>query len=187
MATLGPEPMLWPSNLFDQRQDGQWWVLHVKSRCEKALARRCYSQEASFFLPQTRQIKQRTSRGKDSYLPMFPGYLFLFGAERNRRIALETNLVVNVLAVPDQDELFDELKQLNTVIKSGMTMSPQERLPPGADVTVVAGPLAGLHGTIIRHKNRTALVLKISFLQQGASVEMENWMVEPISDCANAI
>jgi hypothetical protein len=37
-----------------------------------------------------------------------------------------------------------------------------------------------LQGIIIRHKNRTTLTVKVSFLQQGASVEMDNWMVEPI-------
>jgi transcription antitermination factor NusG len=182
MATLGPEPMIWPESLFDQGMDGLWWVLHVKPRSEKALARRCYSREACFFLPQTRRINPRPGRGKDSYVPLFPGYFFLFGSERNRLVALETNLVVKALEVPAQQELFDDLKRLNTVMRAGLEMSPQERLPPGAAVTVVAGPLTGMQGTVIRHKNKTNLILKVSFLQQGASVEMENWMVEPITE-----
>ena len=176
MPTLSFEPMIWPETLLDADHEGQWWVLHVKPRSEKALARKCFSRQTGFFLPQRRG----RGRVKDAYLPLFPGYLFLFGAERDRLMALETNMVVNVLTVPNQRELFEDLKGIHRVIESGLRMHPEERLQPGMHVAIITGPLAGLQGIIIRHKNKTTLTVKVSFLQQGASVEMDNWMVEPI-------
>jgi transcriptional antiterminator RfaH len=155
--------------------------MHVKPRSEKALARRCFSRQASFFLPQCRQQRREgAGRSKDAFLPLFPGYLFLFGDERNRIIALETNLVVNVLPVANQVQLFEDLKRINTVLEAGLAMTPEQRLQPGSEVTIVAGPLSGMQGTVIRHKNKISLILKVAFLQQGASVELENWMVEPL-------
>jgi transcriptional antiterminator RfaH len=174
--------MIWPENLLDEDHEGNWWVLHVKPRSEKALARRCFNRQTSFFLPQRRG----RGRVKDAYLPLFPGYLFLFGAERDRIMALETNLVVNVLNVPNQSELFDDLKGIHRLIESGLRLLPEERLRPGMSVAIITGPLAGLHGTVIRHKNKTTLTVKVSFLQQGASVELDNWMVEPILDATRA-
>jgi transcription antitermination factor NusG len=184
MPILSFEPMIWPESLFDEGRDipfgGQWWVLHVKPRSEKALARKCLKRQISYFLPQWQRQRRGQGRVKDSYLPLFPGYLFLFGAERDRLTALETNLVVNVLAVPNEQELFSDLQRIHRVIESGLSVLPAERLQPGMPVAIIDGPLAGLHGTVIRHKNKMTLTLKVTFLQQGAAVEMESWMVEPI-------
>ena len=172
--------MVWPERLFEGDAHGLWWVLHVKPRSEKALARRCAGKQASFFLPQYRQLRKSQGRVRDSYLPLFPGYLFLFGDERDRLTALETNLVVNVLSVANQRELFEDLKRINRVIESGLPMLPGERLRPGAAVMITDGPLAGMHGHVIREKNKLTLILKVSFLQQGAPVEIDRWMVEPL-------
>jgi len=94
--------------------------MHVKPRTEKSLARNCFSRRVSFFLPQFRHQRRGQKRAKDSFLPLFPGYFFLFGTECDRLMALETNLVVNVLSVPDQCELFQDLKRINRVIESNL-------------------------------------------------------------------
>jgi transcriptional antiterminator RfaH len=176
--------MLWPETLLEGSSEGQgqWWVLHVKPRAEKSLARKCFKARTCFFLPQYLRERRPDRRGKDSYLPLFPGYLFLRGSERDRLVALETNLVVSVLSVPNQRELVEDLKRIQRLVDSGLPVFPAEKLEPGTLVAIVEGPLAGLEGTVIRRKNKMTLTLKVSFLQQGASVEMEDWMVEPILD-----
>src|SRR5438093_883884 len=131
--------MIWPETLLEVPSDGQWWVLHVKPKSEKALARRCLN-HSSFFLPQCRRQRQERGRVRNSYLPIFPGYFFLFGMECDRIRALETNLVVSVLAVPNQIELIEDLKRIHRVIESGLPILPEERLQPGMEVTIIAGP-----------------------------------------------
>jgi len=186
MPTLSLEPALFPETLFDAPTQGTWWVMHVKPRAEKALARRCFSRHGAFFLPQYSRVR-RSSRGvKESFLPLFPGYVFIFGEEHDRIAALESNLIVNVLTASNQVEIFEDLKRINSVMQSGLTMHPAARLEPGTPVAITDGPLMGLTGTVLRHKNKTTLILKVSFLQQGASVEIENWMVEPIRQPGNA-
>jgi transcription antitermination factor NusG len=179
MPTLTLEPPVFPVSLFDSPGEGTWWTLHVKPRSEKTLARRCVARQSAFFLPQYCRVRRSGGRIKESFLPLFPGYVFLFGNEKDRINALESNLIVNLLRVPDQHELFEDLKRIHAVMNSGLTMNPAARLEPGTPVNIIDGPLAGLTGTVIRHKNRTTLMLKVSFLQQGATVEIENWMVEP--------
>jgi hypothetical protein len=184
MPTLSLEPMIWPESLLDAHTDehrgGQWWVLHVKPRSEKALARKCLRRQVSFYLPQYCNPHRGPGRGKGSYLPLFTGYLFFFGGESDRLMALETNLIVKALAVPNQREFAEDLRRIHHVLESGLPVFPEQRLQPGTVVAIVEGPLAGLEGTVIRRKNKLTLTLKVSFLQQGASVELESWMVEPI-------
>ena len=136
--------MIWPNSLFDNSLEGLWWVLHVKPRAEKALARKCLGRQVSYFLPQCRHQRRGAGRVKDAFLPLFPGYFFLFGGEPDRLMTLETNLVVKVLSVPDQQELFDDLKRINKVIESELAILPEERLRPGMPVAIISR--ATFHG-----------------------------------------
>jgi transcription antitermination factor NusG len=45
---------------------------------------------------------------------------------------------------------------------------------------VIAGPLIGLEGIVVRSKNATRLVLQIDMLGQAASVEIDVDMMEII-------
>lgn len=187
MPTLDQEPMLFPQPLFEEPTEGTWWVAHVKPRSEKALARNCYRRRAGFFLPQYRRPRVSPGRAKDAYFPLFPSYVFLIGDDRERVAALETNLIANMLTVPDQPGLFEDLKRIHRVVQLGMQLAPAERLVPGTLVSIMEGPLAGLQGTVIRKKNKTTLVLKVSFLQQGVSLEIDNRLVEPVVDLQSAL
>jgi transcription antitermination factor NusG len=56
----------------------------------------------------------------------------------------------------------------------------ESRLGPGRRVRVRNGPFAGLEGTVASRRGKTRLVLHVDFLQQGASVEIEDFQVEPV-------
>lgn len=113
MPLLPPEPFVFPPELLVEPAaadsvappEFRWWVLHTRPRTEKALVCCLLGRSVGFFLPQ--YLKDRLSRGRRfaSHLPLFPGYLFLHGGERDRLTALETNLVVNCLPVHDQAQL----------------------------------------------------------------------------------
>ena len=105
MPLLSLEPFIHPGQLLDQPDvpagDGRWWVLHVRPRAEKSLSRRLLDRGTSFFLPLHERHWRNKGRQFRSYLPLFPGYIFLHGDERARVTALETNLVAQVLPVED--------------------------------------------------------------------------------------
>ena len=117
MPLLPLEPFIFPESLLDSRSpaegDGlRWWVLHTRPRAEKALARRILNDGTGFFLPLYR--RQWRSRGRilTSYLPLFPGYLFMRGDGDTRLRALETNLVANCLPVGDQARMWRDLARV---------------------------------------------------------------------------
>jgi transcriptional antiterminator RfaH len=116
---------------------------------------------------------------QNSYLPLFPGYVFIHGDGDVRTAALDTNLIANVLTVADQAQLHEDLGRINQLIMSDSTLTPEGRLEPGMPVVITGGPLAGLEGKVIRRGKNTVFLVEVRFLQQGVSVELEDWMIEP--------
>jgi transcription antitermination factor NusG len=179
------EPFYQPQELFDGVNpwagDAQrWWVLHTRPRSEKALARKFMNKSVPFFLPLYHRRWRNRAQQFSSYLPLFPGYVFLFGDRDERLAALETNLVANVLPVGDhdQDQMYDDLSRVYTLMKSGSSLNPENRLKPGMKVEITGGPFVGLAGTILRQGSNLRFLVEVRFLHQGVSVELESWMIQ---------
>lgn len=183
MPVLPLEPFLSPGDLLDSPAvgPGRWWVLHTRPRAEKALTRGLLRRDVPFFLPLGQRQLRRRGETLTSYLPLFPGYCFLYGDEEARLAALTTNLVVRCLAVEDQEQLHAELAAVHRLMLSGCALTPQERLQPGAPIEITAGPLAGLRGKVLRRGKRWMFLVEVQFLQRGVSVEIEGWMIQPLS------
>src|SRR5947209_9381129 len=154
MPLLSLEPFIHPEQLLDQPAgvpgDDRWWVLHARPRAEKTLSRRLLDRDVPFFLPLYERHWRNRGRQFRSYLPLFPGYVFLHGDERLRTTALETNLVAQVLPVEDQRRLHADLLRVYRLISTGAPVTPEDRLGPGDPVEIIAGPFAGLEGKVLR-------------------------------------
>jgi transcriptional antiterminator RfaH len=183
MPLLALEPFIYPEHLLDQPANcdvgtGRWWVLHTRPRAEKTLARRLHDRRMSYFLPLYQRQWKKGGRAFRSFLPVFPGYVFLHGDDQARIAALETNLVAQALPVDDQWQLHADLFRVHRLLTTGAAVTPEERLGPGDTVEVVKGPFAGLTGKILRHGKQLRFVVEVQFLRQAVSVELESWMVQ---------
>ena len=172
-------PLSVPSDAAEQTR--QWWVLRTKHQQEKALGRQLLSREIPFYLPLV--PKEHLIRGKlvQSHVPLFRCYVFLCGDDEEYLLAMKTNRVITVLRVPDQRQLSDDLRRLQQLIASGQPMTMEKRLKAGQKVRVRRGPFAGQEGTIIKRRGASRLLVAINFLQQGASVALDDFVVEPIT------
>jgi transcription antitermination factor NusG len=183
MPLLPAEPVVSPENLFDYSAnpigDDCWWVLHTRPRAEKSLARRLSKRGVAYFLPQYRKISRHNGRIMTSYMPLFPGYVFLHGDGSARLAALETNLVANVINVVEQQDLQRDLSQVHALVTSGAALTPEEKLQKGQAVELTSGPFAGMEGRIL-NRNKLRFVVEVRFLQQGVSVDVEAWMIRPL-------
>jgi transcriptional antiterminator RfaH len=191
MPLLPLEPYLFPEHLLTTLSppggDSRWWVLHTRPRAEKALARKVLRREISFFLPLYERRWKSRGRLLCAHVPLFPGYVFLHGDGEARHLALETNLVANCLPVADQDQLQSDLHGVHQLMTSGAPLSPEARLQPGTRVAIIAGPLAGLEGTLLRTGTRMRFYVEVSFLQRGVSAEVEGWMIRPLEGTRPAV
>ena len=103
----------------------------------------------TFFLPQVLK-EDRTPQGRKirSVIPLFPSYLFLLGDSNDRLIALRGNRLVSVLEVSDQKSLERDLRQIHTMLSSGLPVQPEPAVPVGSRVRITTGPLTGIEGTV---------------------------------------
>jgi transcriptional antiterminator RfaH len=185
MPLLPLEPYLFPEQLFEPAasaddDDKRWIVLHTRPRAEKSLARQLLARRVPFFLPLFHKQWRSNGRTQSSYLPLFPGYVFLHGDNTARVEALTTNLIVNVLPVADQAGLYTDLTRVHRLMEGGSTLTPEQRVVPGTIVEITAGPLAGLEGKVLSRGKKFHFVIEVRLLQQGVSVEIESWMFQPL-------
>ena len=189
MPILPAEPDVFPGELFDVElsvrserptQARDWWVLHTRPRQEKSLARRLFAQEVPFYLPTVARRCRVRGRVLTAQVPLFPGYLFLWGDAAERQSALATNRVVRALVVAEQPRLWDDLRQINRLLAAGLPVTPEDRLAPGARVEIAQGPLAGLRGTISRTASGRRFVVQVDFIQRGASVMLDDFALVPL-------
>jgi transcriptional antiterminator RfaH len=185
MPLLPLEPFVYPDDLLQDSgptldPSGCWWVAHTKPRAEKALARRLMTQGIRFFLPLYKRQWHNRNRLHCAHLPLFPGYAFFHGDFQTRLEILRTNLVVQTLTVTNQPELHRDLTRVYNLMASEAPLTPEQRLEPGAQVEIIAGPLFGLQGKVLRRGKRLRFLVEIQFLQQGVSVEVESWMIRPV-------
>jgi transcriptional antiterminator RfaH len=126
--------------------------------------------------------KTSVSRGRKrmSLVPLFGGYLFLYGSEDERVRTLTTNRISRILTVEDPDQLAFDLRQLRQLIASNAPLTVESRLGPGQRVRVRSGAFAGLEGAVLKRRGETRLLVSINFLQQGASVEIDDFMLDPL-------
>ena len=144
--------------------------MHTRPRQEKSLARQLYGNKSSFYLPLFRQRSLIRGHAVESYLPLFGGYLFLLGDRHDLEYALATRRIARPLEVRDQQRLWDDLRQIHKLIASGARIRPEAQLTPGTPVEIQSGPLAGFRGVIAKSLSGSRFVVKIDFIQRGASV-----------------
>lgn len=185
MPILRAEPDVHPKGLFnvpptDPASGFRWWVLHTKPRQEKSLARWLNATGITHYLPTATRRCRIRNRILTAHVPLFTGYVFLHG-DRDRRVAaLSTNRVVRCLGVADQERIWADLRQIHCLLASGLPVSPESTLVPGMPVEVVNGPLLGVTGTIIRHASGDRFVVRVDFIQQGASVLIDDFALAPL-------
>jgi transcriptional antiterminator RfaH len=187
MPLLRAEPALFPPQLFSgetpqtETADRVWWVLHTRPRQEKSIARELLHREIPFYLPLSSHRLRCRGRNLTSHLPLFPGYVFLFAAREERLAALTTSRVVRTLAVSDQDRLWRDLRQIHRLIATKAPLTLVGALTPGMAVEITSGPLAGLTGKILRGASGCRFVVEVNFIQQGASVLLEETTLAPLT------
>lgn len=177
--------MVSPVDLFSEdsgetAEESCWWVLHTRARAEKSLGRQLAQQFVPYFLPlyeRRRRVQRRMVR---THIPLFPGYLFMHADDAGRQAALETNLIANCLEVEDQESMAHDLFRILKIIESGAQLSPEARLQPGMAARITKGPLAGMEGVVQRRKSAFRFVVAVKFMQQGAAVQVDDCMLEPI-------
>ena len=134
----------------------------------------------SFYLPLVEKEQFLRGRRVRSYLPVFSGYLFYFGDAPSDLVKLAPSCVSRVLPVENETGLENELRGIRSLLAVGTPITIEANLVPGQRVRIKSGALSGLEGSILQRKSGLRLLVAVKYLQQGVSIEIDDFMVETI-------
>ncbi len=186
MPILSLETSVYPENLLteiapaDTDEDRNWYAVYTKARQEKAFARQLVSMEVPFYLPLVPKDNLIRGRKVQSHIPLFGGYVFLYGSEDERVKSLTTNRVSTILNVEDRMQLTHDLQQVSALIDVDAPLTLERRLTAGDPVRIKTGPMQGLEGEVITRRGQTKLLVSVKMLQQGVSIEIDDFVLEPL-------
>lgn len=151
-----------------------WYAAYTCANREKKIATQMEQRRIEHFLPTYISVRLRKDRRVRLAMPLFPGYVFVFLALRDRLQVLQIPGVVHLVGFNgypapldpgDIDRLRAALNQLRT--------EPHPFLTVGRKVRVRSGPLAGADGILLRRKNGCRVVLSLELIQRSVAVEVD--------------
>jgi len=184
MVTLCKGVGIYPEDLLDYSGEGTddrlWWVVYTKSRQEKVFSRQLLGLQIPHYLPLVTKMNYLRGRRFSSEVPLFSGYVFMRASHAERHSSFTTNRISKVFQAFDEAKLRFDLSQISRLIASGAPLTVEQRLAPGRRVKIRQGPLAGLEGTVLERRAGRRLFVGVDFLQQGASIDIEDFLLEPL-------
>ena len=163
----------------------RWYALHTRSRFEQKVYTGLRGKSMEAFLPKVQVMSRRKDRRKKILVPILPGYVFV-QAELEPYLyweIIKTVGVVRMVAfkgkpVPASDQEIDSLMILNGTDR---TVENRSFMQKGDRVMIMEGPLKGLVGFYLKHKDKSEkVVVSIELLKRSMAVEIEGWALEKI-------
>src|SRR5262249_500621 len=120
-------------------------------------------------------------RRKELDLPLFPGYIFVNIAMKDRLRVQSVPGVVHFVQFNGQPAVIpqNEIDNLRRGLSTGATVEPHPFLTVGRKVRVRRGAMAGLEGVLTRRKDKFRVVITIELIQRSLAVEVDEGDVEP--------
>src|ERR1700743_3945585 len=164
-------------------QGAPWYALRVRPNYEKPVAAALRGKGFQEFLPLIRSKRQCSDRFKIMDLPLFPGYLFCRLNLEERLPLLTTPGFLYLVGVGKNPEAVDatEIAGIQSVLRSGLTVTPWPNLGVGQKVRLKHGPLRGLEGMLTRIANRHRIYVSVTLLKGPMYVEAIPDWVQPVS------
>lgn len=174
------------ARLTDQEQamsQPHWYAAYTCAKHEKRVAAELGAREVQHFLPLYISVRRWKDRRVTLDLPLFPGYVFVRLALRDRLRVLQIPSVVRLVgfggfptALPDT-----EMEIMRLGLLKGLRAEPHPFLTVGRRLRVTGGPFAGLEGILKWKKGSLRVVVSLELIQRAVAVDVDVTDVEPLA------
>jgi len=184
MATLSPSmaPSTSPHLWIPADSQPLWYAAYTSANHEKKAAAEISRRGVESFLPLYRSVRRWSDRRVELEMPLFPGYVFVHLALRERLRVLQVPGVAKLVgfgglpaALPDE-----QVEALRAGLDGQMLAKPHPYLVVGRRVRIVRGPLCGAQGVLVRKKSVFRVVLSLELIMRSVAVEVDAADVEPL-------
>jgi transcription antitermination factor NusG len=176
--------MVRPPDLVPDLLQPAWYALYTRSRFEKKLLTELTDRSVEVFLPMREVLSRWKDRKKRIWLPLFPGYIFVYQVDTpvNRYKVLNIPGAVRFVgfegkATPVPQGQIDSVRRF---LESNLAIDPYPYIKLGRRVEVIAGPLKGIQGKLVQKKGHFRFVLQVDLIRQAISVEIDASDVRPL-------
>jgi len=159
----------------------RWYVAYTSANHEKRVAAQLGVRAVEHFLPLYESVRRWKDRRMKLQLPLFPGYVFVRLALRDRSQVLQVPGVANLVGFGGAPVALPqgEIETLRASLAYGVRAEPHPYLRIGRRVRVRAGSLAGLEGILVRRRNRARFVISVDLIMRSVAVEVAGLDLEP--------
>ena len=174
----GLEPQL-PTAYAEPR----WYAAYTSSNHEKRVAEQLAQRSVEHLLPLYQTVRRWKDRRVCLQLPLFPGYVFVRLALRDRLHVLQITGVSKLVGFNGTPTALreEEIEALRTSLASGVRVEPHPYLTVGRLVRIKAGPFRDVEGVILRRKGCFRVVVSIHLLRQSIALDVDLVDVESIA------
>ena len=171
-----------PATLRTDERAANWYALYTCPRHEKRVAEQMEQRRISCFLPLYRSVRRWKDRRKELELALFPGYVFVQVALKDKLRVLTLPGAVGLVTFNGQPAALPdaEIEGLRQRLSGDRAVEPHPYLQAGRRVRVRSGPMQGLEGIIVRRKDRCRLVFSLDLIRRSVAVEVDEPDVEPL-------
>src|SRR5262249_37318701 len=146
-----------------------WYAAYTCANHEKRVAGELGARDVEHFLPVYSSVRRWRDRRVNLELPLFPGYVFVRLALRDRLHVVQIPSVVRLVGfnglpavLPDR-----EMEILRLGLSETLRAEPHPFLTVGRRVRIKSGPLAGIQGILVRKKGSFRFVLSVDLIQRS--------------------
>ena len=153
----------------------RWYAAYTRANHEKRVAAELEARDVENFLPLYSSMRRWKDRRVRLEHPLFPSYVFVRLALRDRLRVLQIPSVVRLVgfgglptALPDT-----EMEILQSGLSQSPNAEPHSFLAVGRRVLITRGPFAGLEGVLKRKKGGTRVVVSLGLIQRSVAVDVD--------------
>jgi transcription antitermination factor NusG len=159
------------------REGVRWTAVRIKPRSEKTFTKYCEGVHALSYLPLRRRVERYQRRTVTTWLPMFPGYVFVQYDPSCPAQLVNSHKILHILDVTPTAEvgLVEELRGLQKMETLAQTedIEVMPEIVPGEAVRITGGPLHGVTGIVERRVGAVRVTVNVEILGQSVAVEMD--------------
>lgn len=158
-----------------------WYAAYTRANHEKSVGEQLALRSVEHFLPLYAMVRKWKDRRVELKLPLFPGYVFVRMALRDRLQVLQVPGVARLVGFNGIPASLpgEEIEALRRSLEEGLRAEPHRYLTAGRRVRIKGGPLAGLEGILLRWKGNWRVVLSLQLIQRSVSVDLDASDLEP--------
>lgn len=181
MLSVADAPAEWPG-LQAEYCEPRWYAAYTSANHEKRVAEQLGVRDVEHFLPTYSSVRRWKDRRVTLQMPLFPGYVFVRLALRNRLKVLQLPSVARLVGFNGMPAALpqDEIEALRAGLAGVVSAEPYPYLTVGRHVRIIGGPLAGRDGILVRRKGVLRAVLSLNLIQRSILVDVEADALEPI-------